>query len=311
LHVTRAPDILTDIVEIGGTGAAKTTPPTPLSSMTHHTQHGKKSALEKIADYENQKPANLWLHVKPAHLAGQLKKLVEDPDRIKQQNSSWCGPAAFLNSFARDAPALYVKLVLDLVVHGRADLHRGHHPGVSLHPVKDILTYNFHKTKIEDADWVPLASLRDSLRPSHKHFNDKWLKKGTYPEDIQRYYHETGYREIHNLTSDTSLNGPHAIRFASYANEFLHKHYRVTKRIQADILHYNRSAGSDNPQGWKDPRHNHWVDLVKPIQWLGPKEDLKTVVSFNVFSWGRRNFQVNVTAGDFYNHYFGFVCAKY
>lgn len=260
-------------------------------------------ALDLIHEYEKYQKHHrkAFTHINPDHLSHQLKARVHDPDVIAQQGSSWCGPAAFLRSFARDDPAAYAHLIVDLVLFGRAVFRGGPHSAVALHPHPDIMTYSFSRTKIQDADWVGLATLRDQLRQKNTTVG-KLFQEGTYPSDIMRYYKEFGYSDVSDWTSQRSLGA----ESAHSANHFLKHHYRVTLSIHDNMLipEMMRKNGG---------RHNHWVDLIGPFEWHGPSDPHhpKTPISLKVFSWGKEYHRHGITAHECYQNYYGFVCAKY
>ncbi|HYF09899.1 MAG TPA: hypothetical protein VD970_19955 [Acetobacteraceae bacterium] len=110
-----------------------------------------------ITEFLAERPKSMYLNIGVDDVALGLFSRVEDPDLIHQQESSLCGPAAFLKAVAEDMPDVYARYVINLFKTGRgrigtldvkpsADCRRGYYKGARIAPV----------------DWIALASLRDS-----------------------------------------------------------------------------------------------------------------------------------------------------
>ncbi len=258
----------------------------------------KAKAHAVIAAYREH-PVCFWRHVDPERLIEQLEDRVDHPNHIAQQASSWCGPAAFLRSFARDDPAAYARLIIDLVRHRKATFHAGPHSAVVLHPHTDITGHDYTQTGIADADWVGLAALRDKIRHPKSPLLEL-INKGTYPDDIVKYYTDFGYDDVSDWTSERSLGA----ESARGANHYLKDRYKVTLRIHDNMLYEDKKKVNGG-------RHDHWVDLIGHFHWHGDSSRKDTPVSLTVFSWGREVHVHGITAEECFNNYYGFVCAKY
>jgi hypothetical protein len=278
-------------------------------------------AVDFVADYRSDPGPNLWPHVHPNELADELEQRIHDPNSIAQRHSPWCGPAAVCRSLAADAPKVYAHMIINLVRFGRATVHHGELASNTFHTNAEMRAYPFQKVKIAAADWVPLVTLRASARHAGKH-PLKWLyHHGTKPDDIVRFYQTLGYSKIHDQTSEFPLQALDAFELVNRTNHRLGHHYRVTLRINADML-----APDDEQENASLPgafaTHNHWVDLLSPIVVHGSPQNPKSPVSLKVFSWGKgetgaawMGFRIleasNLTFEEFASDFFGFVCAKY
>jgi hypothetical protein len=278
-------------------------------------------AVDFVAGYRRNPGPNLWAHVRPNDLADQLEQRIYDPNSIAQHLSPWCGPAAVCRSLAADAPIAYAQMVVNLVRFGRADIRHGHHSGHTLQTSAEMRGHPFHQTKIAAADWVSLVALRASAQHSNKH-SVKWLyHHGTQPKDVVKFYKELGYSEIHDHTSEFPLRGHDALELINRGNHRLRRHYRVTLRINADMLAPEYVQENASLPG-AFATHNHFVDLLSPITICGSHHNLKSPVSLKVFSWGKgeagaawMGFRImeasNLSFEEFASDFFGFVCAKY
>jgi hypothetical protein len=143
--------------------------------------------------------------------------------------------------------------------------------------------YPFQKVKIAAVDWITLVTLRASARHASKQ-PLKWLyHHGTQPEDIVRFYQELGYSKIHDHTSEFPLRGQDAYELVKQANDRLDRDYRVTLRINADMLAPDGVQTNATLPG-AFAVHNHFVDLLSPIVVHGPVQNPKSPVSLKSLS---------------------------
>ena len=117
-----------------------------------HLTHNQKHALHTLKTYEHAPGRSMWTHVNRFALIKQLEDRVRTPSHINQQHSMWCGPAAVVESMATDAPNTYVKMVLDLMHHGRATVHHGKLAPIKLTTTAALRHYAFGYTKMASAD---------------------------------------------------------------------------------------------------------------------------------------------------------------
>jgi len=101
-----------------------------------------------------------------------LKDRCNDPTNIAQEETSLCGPAAFMYCIAHERPNEYAEYVLDLASTGKAYLGNMEvapkrnlskplsGDSVELPPAQDVFTAGIDR--ISPVDWVALASLRDA-----------------------------------------------------------------------------------------------------------------------------------------------------
>src|SRR5947209_2068179 len=93
--------------------------------MSDDLSDHQKHAMAAIKEYHDDPGDNLWMHVHPKKLANQLEARVRHPHAINQRQSHWCGPAAVCATMAHHAPTTYVRMIIDLVRHGKATVRHG------------------------------------------------------------------------------------------------------------------------------------------------------------------------------------------
>jgi hypothetical protein len=86
-----------------------------------------------------------------------LNVRIKDPWKIAQEQTSLCGPAAFMYCVAKHRPHAYRDYVMDLALHGRARLGN-----LEVVPSDACRNSTPDGTGIDPVDWVALGSLRDS-----------------------------------------------------------------------------------------------------------------------------------------------------
>lgn len=87
----------------------------------------------------------------------QLALRILDPSRINQKRTGLCGPAALAMEIAGSRPDEFAKFAADLVRTGRGQICN-----YIVHPSEQIRNYRIPRNSIPEADFLVLASLRDS-----------------------------------------------------------------------------------------------------------------------------------------------------
>jgi len=225
---------------------------------------------------------------------GALER-VRDPNRIAQGKSSLCGPAALVRSVASVDPVAYVDYVTNLFEFGRARLR-----ALEVEAGEDLRDYD-PGTKLNHADWIALASLRDS----ENFFFDYQAVENefagiTLPSHLEGWFEKVGFTDVIN---DTNLIVDKDVSNVIAANELYKKNYWVCLFINANMLYpEDMSSGSFSA--------NHWVVQSSRVRLIGSQ------INLTVFSWGEGFNQVPpvgraMAIDDFLDNYYGYVAAKY
>jgi hypothetical protein len=82
---------------------------------------------------------------------------VLDPIRINQGRTGLCGPAALAIEVARSRPDEYAQFAADLARIGRGQIR-----GYAVNPSTHVRNYRIQRNAVPEADFLVLASLRDS-----------------------------------------------------------------------------------------------------------------------------------------------------
>ncbi|MDR1228674.1 MAG: hypothetical protein LBK55_06610 [Azoarcus sp.] len=140
-----------------------------------------------------------------------VEKRRNTPKRIHQGDSSLCGPASFMYCVAREKPDEFADYALDLALTGEARLG-----GLKVAPgqaCRDVEKPVGKKgLPVAPADWVTLASLRDSTGLFSSMDSARSDAGGmTFPIALAGWFKETGwFSEVRNNTAltRTGINDP-------------------------------------------------------------------------------------------------------
>jgi hypothetical protein len=91
-------------------------------------------------------------------IACQALQRVFDPSSLAQKNTETCGPASFVIDMCRVRPAVYAHALVDLVLFGKTQIH-----DLPVAPRSSICNRALLGLPVAQADWVMLASIRDSM----------------------------------------------------------------------------------------------------------------------------------------------------
>jgi hypothetical protein len=255
------------------------------------------------------------LAVPRSNFARQLTDRVITPSKIKQGDSSLCGPASFLYCLARRNPDAYAQYVIDLYEKGEASIGT-----LTVKPGTDCRNYD-PAGAISEVDWVALASLRDSENTFLDYDSVTDAAAGiTLPSGIAGWFGKAGFPSVQNRTNlvfDKNLSTLLAGYGQHCSGAF------VCLFVGADIL-----LGKSGLTG-KVPA-DHWVVLNSPMLIGGvpaitllPKGDavdddenlMKARLEFDVYTWGSNGRAVDLTRNpltveEFLDYFYGFVSAK-
>lgn len=257
------------------------------------------------------KLVDAWLNGKPyafKHmLPGTVKEGVEkrecDPFLINQARTSLCGPAAFMYWIAKDTNHTYAKYVQDLLIKGKARIGN-----LEVEPSTSCKNFNpsLHPKPSEvphHADWIALASLRDSENgfSPYDEITDK-RPGATFPRELETWYRLAGYRDTKNTirSGDGKVDSysRKSARELQDASDLFDAGYRVSLLVDMSVIKKD-VPGSRVP--------DHWVNLLSRIDFEGEGESRK--VKFKRYSWGSEE-EIERKLVNFLSGFFGVVAAR-
>jgi hypothetical protein len=233
-------------------------------------------------------------------LEGTLQERINDPSKIHQRGSSLCGPASFLFCLATRHPTLYKQFIEDLYWNGTAKIG-----SFEVSPGEDCREYN-PGGKIAAADWVGLASIRDSENAIFDYDEvDDAFAGITLPHELAGWFRKSGlYAQV---VSDCNVIATRSEENFNTALQYFRNGWNVAILIHASIL--QEAAFDRNPIAQLFNIPNHWVTITydKRTQPDG-RFDLA------VFSWGKRFMPIPETGlikmDQFLDSYYGYIAVK-
>ena len=246
----------------------------------------------------------------------QLTTRVNDPARIGQGGSSLCGAASFLYCLAKKDKAVYAKFIVDLYEKGEAKIGN-----LKAKPGRDCRNYRLPtKSRMADADWIGLASLRDSANMVMDYQDYTNQAAGiTAPDTVEDWFQDSGF---HQVTNRTSIVQPRTLY------DLLQAHRKFKEGANVCLL---ISSGGLAAPDLLVSHVDHWIVMNSPVRIDGKPvtslislgrlvnedEDLhKKSLNFQVYTWGKERRNVKtlsgkpLTVGGFLKHFYGFVSAK-
>jgi len=235
-----------------------------------------------------------------ATIATELAERVMDPTKINQGHVDVCVPAALAYNIAKTRPEDYVKAVTGLFDNGQTTLGKW-----NLTPNEDLKRYAIPKdAEIAEADWIIMASVRDS---ENWFFDYSSVKDsgGTSDGEYKDMLSKAGFMDIQDDNNNLIHKDADNLK---KADELYSKHYQVAIRIDAAAL--------GNPPKFIS-RSNHRVVLASNVR--ANFSTPSSPVSMDVFTWGGKRAlpsdsdgaPVVMTLEKFLNFYYGYTAAKY
>lgn len=224
-----------------------------------------------------------------------LKERLVDPSQIKQESSSLCGPTCLMYLIATHRPSMYQQFVMNLYEYGEANLG-----ALRIVPGEDCKNYN-PGTAIAAADWVSLASIRDSENSvfDYDDIGDEFPGI-TMPNHLEGWFEKVGFTEVRNETNVLFTKG------ASNWNEAV-----GLFQSGCQVCLFIKAHGIDNIEAGILQRifPGHWVVLTS-VQ-SNDANDIR----FTVFTWGERFHEVPyrnapLTLDDWLGYYYGYVSCR-
>jgi hypothetical protein len=252
-------------------------------------------------------PKPAFPHIRRDEFYASARARMEDPGKIRQRKSSLCGPAALMFLVARNWPALYYQFVVDLYELGKARLNR-----LRVAPGEACRHFDPHG-KIDPADWVALAGLRDSENSVFDYSDTSDRAAGaTIPSTLVDWLERAGFKGLYNETNIYLTKGEKNLRDAA---QRWRDGAQVCLFINSAVLKEAPSDRDPISQAFTGP--NHWVVLTSDIAIDGDGN-----LSFTVFTWGNAARPVagsqngptkpgaKLTLNQWLQNYYGYVACK-
>lgn len=238
----------------------------------------------------------VFVHVARADVASGLLARVDHPDRISQGASSLCGPAALIFNLASRDPVAYVRFVIELYENGTATLNR-----LRVSPGSDLRGYDL-KARLDPADWIPLASLRDSENWffDYQAVDDEFAGI-TLPSHLESWFKKIGFSEVINDTNLVLTKDQKNIEVAA----------RLHREDFWVCLFVNGQMLASTSQGARSLTPDHWAVLTSDVKLV------RGNISLTVFTWGAGHYTVPAESAkplpisDFLANYYGYVAARH
>jgi hypothetical protein len=262
---------------------------------------------------------SIWLNVCRNKVADGLDERILEPNKIDQRNTNVCGIAAFVRDWAEDDPIGYAWLGISLYEAGWGRIGKGSMLGKVVKPSSQLknspIPYqenyytNGHAREMNHADWIILASVRESFNSVMAYTaNDplEMLSGMTLPSEVVKAFKAAGYTNVVDKTSWALGEGFDNVQEAS--DRFKNKEKVVLlinmRMLKDDTIDTQAAVGTSN----------HWVGLQSPIELKLVGKDYR-VSGFDVFTWGEKR-RVPQAMSDFaftafLKNYYGFIAAKY
>lgn len=270
------------------------------------------AAKDMVKAFRSRTTPGKFLHIQRVEVAADLLLRVNSPIRINQAEGSLCGPASLVYLTAERDPGAYASFVIELFETGASRLGT-----LAVKPGADCLRYNpksgaatYH---IPPADWIALASIRDSENWLFDYQSHKNMFSGiTTPVQLTTWLQRLGYKAILN---DANVFFHKPLANVKRANDLFSKGYKVCLLINANVLDAKAPSMSTAPSlrfapGGVRPKvmPDHWVPMLTPISISS------SGIQLEIFTWGKRRSVPNngsvLSQDDFLRHYFGFVACK-
>jgi hypothetical protein len=277
-------------------------PPPAASSGAAPKPSPTAAALAKLAAFGSGSGPAAFKKIPRAAVAAGLSARLAAPDRIDQGGSSLCGPSVFVRRIAATDPLAYVTFVIDLYQTGR-----GHIGDLQVKAGDDLRDYD-PGGKIDPADWIAIASIRDSSNWffDYQDVNNE-VAGITMPSSLEGWFRKIGYRDVVDDTNVYLTKGEDCLRRAS---DLYSKDYWVCLFINAQMLDPEDADHHGSHQGSTTP--DHWVALTSLVDISADR----TSVKFTVYSWGQGHRPVPYTTTDklplqdVLKNFYGFVAVR-
>lgn len=257
----------------------------------------REGALALVEDFKKLTMPGKFKKFDRAVVAEQVRKRVEDPFKINQGTAGVCAPAATAFAIARSDPEQYAKAVTQLFNLGFAIIAKW-----QIKPDAELLELPCPQG-IEQADWILLASIRDSENWFFDYHNTKDEHgDGTTSPEVVKWMKLAGFREIKDDQIATNLFDK-TENLKTSLDLYTNKGFHVVWSVSAAMI--NSGIPNSIPSGG-----DHVICLAGDWQ---PPASKSEKVSIPIFTWGRKTTlpeKGGLTYGQFLDQYFGYTAAK-
>lgn len=252
-----------------------------------------------------------WVHFSRELIALQLIIRIADYKYIDQASHPLCGPVTFMQSVARRDPAEYVDFVIDLATQRRAAIGNR---TVHVRAGSALLHKHPHPTNIKAADYIALASLRDSanLFP----YRGRDAQGSTAIGEIVAWMREAGFQNVEDHTHlSWRVVGMRlkAHRQAFAQQTMLPNVQTMDNRLTAGYTVIMCGAGNLANMALEQPTQDSALERafgahVMLVKGLAVRPD---GVTFSIVSWGEEvKNRVTIPWSKLGSWYQGFVCGQ-
>jgi hypothetical protein len=274
------------------------------------SDEAKAGAIGLVNDFRTRGLCT-WGAIRREQLAEGLIVRINDPKQISSAASQLCGAASVVYNLAQADPSAYAKLAIDL--YEKAE---GKVKSLTIKPSADL-----RKTAVpggnDPADWIVLASLRDSENWVFTyHGDERWkvpffggsaddAKAIQMPHTVAAWFTSFGYSDVKNVTNLLFTKDWDDVRDA---DRLYRGGYKVSLFISANMLH----AAT---QGDASTIPDHWVVMASPVLSSTIHLDPAATISATVYTWGgvrdvHENPSQKMTVKQFLGNFYGYVAAK-
>lgn len=216
-------------------------------------------AYDLLADFEASTLAGRWARLDKATIIAQTRQRLREPWEVNQGPTNTCGPAAVVVELARRSPRRYVRLVQSLFERGKFRLKNGDmvttSSGLRSAPARSVTDGTRTRT-VPDADWLVLASLRESANALFSGPDSFDTGGSTHWEVAGWLWNLCGYNRIDYFPGVPGMVGnvltpwdTSAQRWLDEAVDVLGKDGCVVASLDTSIL------GRNIPDWWSLPNH--------------------------------------------------------
>jgi hypothetical protein len=276
------------------------------------TDEQKAAATRLVDDFRTRTFSKWGATLDRGKLADGLIARIKEPSKISSANSQLCGAASVIYNLAQADPAAYAKLAIDLFENGKGTIKM-----LTITPSPDLLSTRLPAGN-DPADWIVLASLRDSENWVFTYHGDgRWripyfgdslddAKAIQMPHTVASWYTSVGYTDVRN---ETNLVFTKDWDDVAAADRLHRSGYMVSLFINSNML-------STKTQGEASTFPDHWVGLMSPILSSTIHVDPAATVSATIYTWGQDKRDVNqdvnhkMTVKQFLANFYGYVAGK-
>lgn|SRR5262245_23773575 len=257
-----------------------------------------KLALDAVDAFAKNTRTPAFVHLIRGEVAQGLRTRVNDPTLINQGMAGVCPSACLVYEEARDRPFHYVNFVTQLFDYGRSRLRNW-----EITAGYFLRNYAPPRGSVYPADWIPMASIRDSQNWLLPYADTSW-NGGAHAYQLANWLRKAGYTSVEN-NSTLFFNAPEEnLRRASDLHGM---GWKVILVIDCNVLEPPATRPANR-------KLNHVVVLTSRVSFRDVG-GIRTL-DFTVYTWGR-NMQMiprgslAMRLDDFLRYYYGYVAARY